>query len=91
MFAYGEVRIERSSFYPLSPSKQVFFCVLPQQESPCKRRKRAKKSKPLQIVVPDHFLTSQARTDKQMERGANKVTAMANYVKSTLEKLKVSC
>lgn len=59
------------------------------QESPCKRRKRAKKSKPLQIVVPDHFLTSQARTDKQMERGANKVTAMANYVKSTLEKLKV--
>ncbi|XP_015776331.1 PREDICTED: methyltransferase-like protein 16, partial [Acropora digitifera] len=59
------------------------------QESPCKRRKRAKKSKPLQIVVPDHFLTSQARTDKQMERVANKVTAMANYVKSTLEKLKV--
>lgn len=58
------------------------------QESPSKRRKRAKKAKPLQVVVPSEFLSSQARTNEQLT-AADRVLAMANYVKNILEELKV--
>ena len=64
----------------------MFFSI---QDSPSKRRKRAKKAKPLHCVFPDEFAATQECSDKQLQ-AVERFTAIVDYVKKTLNELKVS-
>ena len=59
------------------------------QDSPSKRRKRAKKTKPLHFVIPDELAATHAGSEKQAQM-SDKVTAIGKYVKEILNELKVS-
>ncbi|KAJ7389120.1 Methyltransferase-like protein 16 [Desmophyllum pertusum] len=59
------------------------------QDSPSKRRKRAKKTKPLHFVIPDELAATHAGSEKQAQM-SDKVTAIGKYVKEILNELKVT-
>ena len=59
------------------------------QESPSKRRKKSKKAKPLQLIVPNEDTATETGCDKQLKL-TDRVKRMVNYVRKTLDELKVS-
>lgn len=59
------------------------------QEIPSKRRKRNKKTKPLQFVIPDEFMATSASCETETQI-PDRVTAIGLYIKKLLIELKVS-
>ena len=59
------------------------------QESPSKRRKKAKKAKPLQLIIPNEVTATEAGCDKQLKL-TDRVKPIVDYVRKTLYELKVS-
>lgn len=58
------------------------------QEIPSKRRKRNKKTKPLQFVIPDEFMATSASCETETQI-PDRVTAIGLYIKKLLIELKV--
>ena len=59
------------------------------QESPSKRRKKAKKAKPLQLIIPNEVTATETGCDKQLKL-TDRVKPIVDYVRKTLYELKVS-
>lgn len=59
------------------------------QESPSKRRKKSKKAKPLQLIIPNEDTATETGCDKQLKL-TDRVKRTVNYVRKTLDELKVS-
>ena len=58
------------------------------QESPSKRRKKSKKAKPLQLIIPNEDTATETGCDKQLKL-TDRVKRTVNYVRKTLDELKV--
>ena len=56
------------------------------QESPSKRRKKAKKAKPLQLIIPNEVTATETGCDKQLKL-TDRVKPIVDYVRKTLYEL----
>ena len=58
------------------------------QESPSKRRKKGKKAKPLQLIIPNEVTATETGCDKQL-KPTDSVKPIVDCVRKTLYELKV--